>query len=105
MTTNQLNLDKYEGHTQGPWDITTWLKGDPNEGGVIPASDMYLFNDAPQLLAEVKRLRDVLEANLLVECDGCKNWLIEEQIMEHPSHTQWCYVCYSCSRISESDDE
>jgi len=57
------------------------------------------------LLAEVKRLRDVLEANLLVECDGCKNWLIEEQIMEHPSHTQWCYVCYSCSRISESDDE
>jgi hypothetical protein len=55
--------------------------------------------------AEAKRLRDVLEANLLVECDGCKNWLIEEQIMEHPSHTQWCYVCYSCSRISESDDE
>ena len=58
---NQLELDKYAGHTEGPWYITTWLKGDPNEGGVIPASNMYLFNDAPLLLAEVKRLRALFE--------------------------------------------
>ena len=57
------------------------------------------------LLAQVKRLRQVLEANLLVECDGCKNWLIEEQIMQHPHHTQWGWVCYSCSRLRESDEE
>ena len=30
---------------------------------------------------------------------------IEEQIMEHPHHTQWGYVCYSCSTLRESDDE
>ena len=61
---NQLDLDKYEGHTQGPWDITTWLKGDPNEGGVIPASNMYLFNDAPLILAaydkQVRWINDIL---------------------------------------------
>ena len=55
-----IDIDRYEGHTEGPWDITTWLKGDPNEGGIIPASDMYLFNDAPLLLEEVKRLRDII---------------------------------------------
>ena len=54
---------------------------------------------------EVKRLRQVLEANLLVECDGCKNWLIEEQIMQHPHHTQWGWVCYSCSKLRESEEE
>jgi len=75
MTTNQLNLDKYEGHTQGPWDITTWLKGDPNEGGVIPASDMYLFNDAPQLLAEVKRLREGVQDICNTGADTNAEWV------------------------------
>jgi len=75
MTTNQLNLDKYEGHTQGPWDITTWLKGDPNEGGVIPASDMYLFNDAPQLLAEVKRLREGVQDICNTGTDTNAEWV------------------------------
>ena len=65
-----IDTDKYEGHTQGPWDITTWLKGDPNEGGVIPASDMYLFNDAPQLLAEVKRLRETVKAYLDLDMES-----------------------------------
>ena len=68
MTTNQLNLDKYEGHTEGEWilnrseanptefllkcgDVTiTWLE--PSE------ADAQLIADAPLLLAEVLRLRE-----------------------------------------------
>lgn len=66
-----IDTDKYEGHTEGPWYITTWLKGDPNEGGVIPASNMYLFNDAPLLLQEVKRMRGVIyDALYVLQTDG-----------------------------------
>ena len=72
MITNQLNLDKYEGHTEGEWilnrseanptefllkcgDVTiTWLE--PSE------ADAQLMADAPLLLAEVKRLRGLLDA-------------------------------------------
>ena len=71
MITNQLNLDKYEGHTEGEWilnrseanptefllkcgDVTiTWLE--PSE------ADAQLIADAPLLLAEVKRLRALFE--------------------------------------------
>ena len=71
MITNQLNLDKYEGHTEGEWilnrseanptefllkcgDVTiTWLE--PSE------ADAQLMADAPLLLAEVKRLREGIE--------------------------------------------
>lgn len=63
-----------------------------------------LQEENDELRANNKRLRQVLEANLLTECDGCGNWLIEEQIMEHPHHTLWGYVCYSCSTLRESDD-
>ena len=71
MTTNQLDIDKYEGHTEGEWilnrseanptefllkcgDVTiTWLE--PSE------ADAQLIADAPLLLAEVKRLREILD--------------------------------------------
>ena len=56
-----IDIDKYEGHTQGPWDITTWREARQGKARVIPASNMYLFNDAPLLLAEVKRLRKELK--------------------------------------------
>ena len=70
MTTNQLDIDKYEGHTEGEWilnrseanptefllkcgDVTiTWLE--PSE------ADAQLIADAPLLLEEVKRLRDIV---------------------------------------------
>ena len=90
-----IDTDKYEGHDN--WEGT--------KVNMANEANKLLIADAPLLLAEVKRLRQVLEANLLVECDGCKNWLIEEQIMQHPHHTQWGWVCYSCSRLRESDEE
>lgn len=95
------DTDKYEGHTEGP--VSFVINGVTRK--VLPLANLELIADAPLLLAEVKRLRGVLEANLLVECDGCKNWLIEEQIMQHPHHTQWGWVCYSCSKLRESDEE
>tara|TARA_R100000808_G_scaffold9858_1_gene26739 strand:+ start:17 stop:361 length:345 start_codon:yes stop_codon:yes gene_type:complete len=113
-----IDTDKYEGHTRGPWEQYSAAAYHavvlPGDIELIPPklADAQLIADAPLLLAdykrlreEVKRLRDVLEANLLVECDGCKNWLIEEQIMQHPHHTQWGWVCYMCSQLRESDDE
>ena len=63
-----IDTDKYEGHTPAPWNITVSVfKGkyileettdltDPNE--VCLNAD--LMQDAPLLLAEVKRLREAL---------------------------------------------
>ena len=74
MITNQLNLDKYEGHTEGEWilnrseanptefllkcgDVTiTWLE--PSE------ADAQLIADAPLLLEEVKRLREGIQVTI-----------------------------------------
>ena len=65
-----IDTDKYEGHTEGPWeaeygDYTTHVT---NSNGVVVASvgfeldkDGQLIADAPLLLAEVKRLRDLVE--------------------------------------------
>ena len=72
---NIINTDKYEGHTEGKWH---WLLNDEvpvqllavPQGvigiGVHPKdnvseADMKLVADAPLFLAEVKRLRRVLE--------------------------------------------
>ena len=66
-----IDIDKYEGHTEGEWD---WLYNDevPVHLLVVPqdvigigvhpeynvsAADMKLIADAPLLLAEVKRLQ------------------------------------------------
>jgi hypothetical protein len=64
-----IDTDKYEGHTAGPWtaeygDYTTHVT---NSDGVVVASvgfeldkDGQLIADAPLLLAEVKRLREII---------------------------------------------
>jgi len=75
MITNQLNLDKYEGHTPAPWVIE---EGDMEYGETdtiiavtppmnfvvangIMRQDAQLITDAPLLLAEVERLREGIE--------------------------------------------
>ena len=69
-----IDTDKYEGHTEGPWvfrgpqgldlgnetHAVVALYDDPRlrTDGV---ADMQLIKDAPLLLAEVKRLHEILE--------------------------------------------
>ena len=80
-----IDIDKYEGHTEGPWhfclgydiksDTYTGINplkggGDRENGPVILSqyrfakgtaghhADMSLISDAPLLLAELKRLRE-----------------------------------------------
>ena len=76
-----IDTDKYEGHTEGPWDslvcATTgkkWIIDGPEETGQTIALvegigendvgwiNMWLMADAPLLLEEVKRLRGLLDA-------------------------------------------
>ena len=60
-----IDIDKYTGHTRGPWKrskakITTRFSGDEiivNTGETSWEADMYLIADAPLLLQEIKRLR------------------------------------------------
>ena len=58
MTTNQLDIDKYEGHTPAEhWDFSIW-------GITMPTgfeADAELIADAPLLLEEVKRLRKMVD--------------------------------------------
>ncbi len=71
-----IDLDKYAGHTPGPWDVESYGLGgwDIGKDGAILASRMKwtrrsaeseangrLIADAPALLDEVKRLRWLLE--------------------------------------------
>ena len=64
-----IDTDKYEGHTEGPWDVygphPLFRSGAFDDEGVgedLPFTrvDMKLIADAPLLLAEVKRLREEL---------------------------------------------
>ena len=52
-----MNLDDYEGHTEGPWDADAPLGIYLKVGQTISAADARLIAAAPDLLAEVKRLR------------------------------------------------
>jgi hypothetical protein len=64
-----IDTDKYEGHTEGPW----WMAKMKLRGSSHPVVNMAVFKrepslanrlliaDAPLLLAEVKRLRKVIE--------------------------------------------
>mgnify|MGYP003625125752 FL=1 len=77
MTTNQLDIDKYEGHAEGEWTIEQNETGDEcainvQDYGTI-AQTFYrdhdklflattqLIADAPLLLEEVKRLREGIQ--------------------------------------------
>ena len=60
-----IDTDKYEGHTPGPWNITVSVfKGkyileeakDPTDANEV-CVNADLMQDAPLLLAEVKRLQ------------------------------------------------
>ena len=60
-----IDTDKYEGHTEGEWmlDIYDWnwaINIFGNDGETIEANAI-LIQDAPLLLAEVKRLRLLAE--------------------------------------------
>ena len=63
-----INTDKYTGHTQGHWGITTregtWVVYTQDNGDVATMNDYedaILIRKAPLLLAEVKRLREGIE--------------------------------------------
>ena len=47
-----IDTDKYEGHSEGAWKIDIVQKLD------LTKADANLVEDAPLLLAEVKRLRE-----------------------------------------------
>ena len=64
-----IDTNKYEGHTEGLW---CWKDGNivrkaigntplTDDAGLYLIADKHLIADAPLLLAEVKRLRRVLE--------------------------------------------
>ena len=81
-----IDTDKYEGHTEGPWEIIEWEVPNPQWDVMLSCPevgkfasiqgcnkwrptevDVELIADAPLLLAEVKRLREKLfEAELWV---------------------------------------
>jgi len=65
-------MDKYEGHTQGHWAITTrkgtWVVHTQDNGDIATTNDYEdakLIADAPKLLAEVKRLREGIKKALI----------------------------------------
>jgi hypothetical protein len=65
-----IDLDKYKGHTEGPWRVvakandyrtTDVVVGKTIVATNISGNDSSLIADSPLLLEEVKRLRSVLE--------------------------------------------
>ena len=68
-----IDTDKYEGHTPAPWEADLndegkrWIDAYDDEGDINLCritngnkADARLIADAPDLLAEVKRLREIL---------------------------------------------
>ena len=83
-----IDTDKYEGHTEGPWTLSEEYAyelfvyaGDVRlakiDGNMENEANTQLIADAPDLLAEVKRLRHHL--NLMIEKFG-EAYLIETLI-------------------------
>ena len=54
-----IDTDKYEGHTEGEWELDSM--GDGWTIGQLRKIDRTLMQDAPLLLTEVKRLREGIE--------------------------------------------
>lgn len=77
-----IDVDKYEGHTAGPWSKNIF--GGLSQGKMpcnidlneVSESDAQLIADAPKLLAEVKRLRLLFRE------------LIND--MSADEYTEWC---------------
>ena len=57
-----IDTDKYEGHTEGPWELSpddwVWAEHLFMQGNTTNYGNGMLITDAPLLLAEVKRLRE-----------------------------------------------
>tara|TARA_B100001778_G_scaffold292826_1_gene263632 strand:- start:506 stop:745 length:240 start_codon:yes stop_codon:yes gene_type:complete len=56
-----IDTDKYEGHTEGPWDADAPLGIYLKVGQTISAVDSQLIADAPLILEDYKRLREAIE--------------------------------------------
>ena len=56
-----IDTDKYEGHTEGPWELSpddwVWAEHLFMQDNTTNFGNAMLITDAPLLLAEVKRLR------------------------------------------------
>ena len=70
-----IDTDKYEGHTEGPWSVEYPMltPSEPNR---------KLIDDAPLLLAELKRVLKVMSKIGCSLCDEC-GLSIEEHIRYH----------------------
>ena len=83
-----IDTDKYEGHTEGPWEQYSAAAYHavvlPGDIELIPPklADAQLIADAPLLLAEVKLLREVQKKIGSLICDEC-GLSIEEHIRYH----------------------
>ena len=72
-----IDTDKYEGHTPAPWDIreagiNRIMVYTDDEGFAYEEANRNLVEDAPLLLAEVKRLRawKKLVSDIVQQHDG-----------------------------------
>jgi len=85
-----MNTEQFDGHTPGPWTLEEMEDDEGQQWFEVPAvhyttkqsgdgsqqeyADAQLIAAAPDLLAEVKRLRDVVDfAIVVLECNGEKS--------------------------------
>jgi hypothetical protein len=95
-----IDTDKYEGHTQGHWAITTrkgtWVVYTQDNGDVATMNDYEdarLIADAPKLLAEVKRLYRMIDGLQMDFDHDVHIWFHDEGWCEYLRHP--CAVCDS----------
>ncbi len=83
-----IDTDKYEGHTPVPWDvreagINRIMVYTDDEGFAYEEANRNLVEDAPLLLAELKRLREATQqiiGNIELWCNG--NTVPKDILME-----------------------
>tara|TARA_R100000908_G_scaffold59102_1_gene35446 strand:- start:428 stop:694 length:267 start_codon:yes stop_codon:yes gene_type:complete len=87
-----IDTDKYEGHTEGPWELSpddwVWAEHLFMQGNTTNYGNAMLITDAPLLLAEVERLREGIEQAL--EAMSChtnhriynSSWNILKELIE-----------------------
>ncbi|MDB4345457.1 hypothetical protein OAA43_00115 [bacterium] len=92
-----IDTDKYEGHTPAPWDvreagINRIMVYTDDEGFAYEEANRNLVEDAPLLLAELKRLREdyenmseVLRENGMDICRHCRV-IYRDDDMNHPHY-------------------
>tara|TARA_R100001163_G_scaffold19085_2_gene16876 strand:- start:627 stop:995 length:369 start_codon:yes stop_codon:yes gene_type:complete len=69
-----IDTDKYEGHTEGPWELSpddwVWAEHLFMQGNTTNYGNAMLITDAPLLLEEVKRLRKKNDLLRSMQRDG-----------------------------------